>query len=176
MGYRTKFSIYVHSAPEDRKAILDDIEKTSGYSFDERDDDNGFAYLSDSGWGDCQKDLTEVSARHPDAIIECNGEGEDRDDSWSARYRAGLREERRMEQTMPPFQEILTDREKAAKTLAPSDAVAGLKDCHDILERVLRSRHAAFCSPSPSSTEAAVRKSVRQAANLLDITLSLLRA
>lgn len=68
-----------------------------------------------------------------------------------------------------------TDNEKTAKPMTPSDAVTGLKDCRDILENVLRSRHAAFCSPSPSSTEAAVRRSVRQAANLLDITLSLLR-
>lgn len=176
MGYRTNFSIYVLAPQEDREAILDDIQKTSGYTPEERDDDAGFAYIGDASWCNRDRDLKTVSLRHPEAIIEVQGEGDDRDDTWSARYRAGEKEEHEMEHILPPFRDILTEREKATRIPSPKETVDDLKTCRVLIERALSGRHIAFSSPCPSSTEAAVRNNVRRAFNLIDISLCLLRA
>lgn len=62
------------------------------------------------------------------------------------------------------------------RQLTPSEAVDALKQASGLIRRAAESRHVAFTSPSPSSTEAQVRRNVNQVRGLLDITLSLMRA
>lgn len=61
------------------------------------------------------------------------------------------------------------------RQLNPSEAVDALKQASALVRQAAGSRHAAFASPSPSSSEDQVRRNVKQIQGLLDISLSLLR-
>jgi hypothetical protein len=119
MGYDTNFSIHLYAKSEenvlDRKTcnkVFSYIEKQSGYKLDEKNPENGFAGLYEAHWYDCARDLAEVSKRHPGVIIEVDGEGEDRDDTWCARFLDGELERVEQETRFPPFKTILRPEEK----------------------------------------------------------------
>lgn len=59
--------------------------------------------------------------------------------------------------------------------LTSQETISALKQAHGLLSEVIESNHTAFASPSPSSSEAAIRKNTVHARNILDITLAILR-
>ncbi len=59
--------------------------------------------------------------------------------------------------------------------LTPAEAVDAIKQAYKLLSGATSSRHIIFTSPAPSSTEAAARKNIIQAKNLLDVTIALMR-
>lgn len=59
--------------------------------------------------------------------------------------------------------------------LSAEQAAAAIKQAFNLLADAIGSRHIVFTSPSPSSTEAAARRNIRNAKNNLDIAMSLMR-
>lgn len=85
MGYYTYFQIKtLTGTKEDFEAICNELSKKTGVYVDEA------GCVNESiKWYDWRKDLSEISERHPDVIIEVDGDGEVCDDLWRARFRNG---------------------------------------------------------------------------------------
>lgn len=111
MGYNTTYKLKLHNArPEQCKEVFKEIEETSKYTLDDIQDDE--AELADAHWYNYGHDLTKVSKKFPGIIIEIYAEGEDRNDTWQARYLNGNEEHIDIVTTLAPLSRILTDEEK----------------------------------------------------------------
>lgn len=119
MGYDTNFTLLLYNKQEGHaeqaktkfSEVFNDIEKQSGYTLSDRDEESGIVYLNESHWYDCEEDLQKVSKKHPDIIIVAQGEGEERDDNWETRFLDGKMESVRAQIVWPPFKEILIGNE-----------------------------------------------------------------
>lgn len=116
MGYRSNFNISVFAKdPDESRAVIKEIVEKSGYIFDQIED--GYAYVNDVKWYECEEDCAEVARNHPDVIITVNAEGEDVEGYWEARFQGDEKESHRYE--LPPFKRIILPYEKnrPAKTV-----------------------------------------------------------
>lgn len=112
------------------KEILDAIEKRSGYNIEENGSpDSGIVF--DAKWYDSEEDLVEVSKEFPEAVIEMDVEGEERDDNWSMRVRNGETEVIRARTVTPPFTKILKEGEQKEESLESSLMLLLEKDTLD---------------------------------------------
>jgi len=111
MGYYSNYSIIVMESPsnEESKEIINEIEKESGYHFEDKSGDS--ARSSDVKWYDYFDDIQRVAKRHPDAIIQVTREGEDREDTEIIRFKGDNHETLENEEIYPPFARILTGNE-----------------------------------------------------------------
>ncbi len=60
--------------------------------------------------------------------------------------------------------------------LTPDEAIQAIRTAYENVCKATESRHIVFTSPAPSTTESAIRKNIRNAKDLLEISLALLRA
>ena len=123
MEYKTDYSIQIHGGtPETNKAVLDAVQKAGKIPFDSkfsgcyREDADGYAYIEDLGCEACSDALLEQSRLHPEITIHLDASGEDKDDDWKTRYRAGEQETIRKKETFDPFTRILLPGEKKPVT------------------------------------------------------------
>lgn len=131
MGYDTFFNINI-TAPNKQEYDIVRKEIAGAADRNPHDIDGGF----EARWYECDKDLAAISKRHPGVLIEASGDGETRDDLWTARYRDGKSETIRFE-GLPHFKEILTPEEE---------------------EDVFRKASEAYDKALDALTEAAVRR------------------
>ena len=75
MGYYTNYEVTVEGDMNDE--ALDDLIKTSGYSWDGNE-------LRDAKWYDWDNDLKSVSELYPSCKFTLNGVGEEYPDIWQA--------------------------------------------------------------------------------------------
>lgn len=85
MSYITHYSIYLHGEA-DYKTIFEEIEQQSDERLEILTNGSG-ACVYDTSWGNVLDDLSAVAQKHPEAIIEVYAEGEDRNDTWEARFK-----------------------------------------------------------------------------------------
>ena len=115
MGYITYFDLTLVGDEEKVEAFKKDLLEESKSDDGEIDRDVEelleCGYLSAKlynleGW------IDEVAPRHPDVLVILNGDGEESDDLWEARWKGDKSE--RQEAVIPPFTtpELLTEREK----------------------------------------------------------------
>ena len=123
MEYKTDYSIQIHGGtPETNKAVLDAVQQAGNIPFGNmfsgcyRKDADGYAYIEDLGCDACRKALLEQSRLHPEVTIHLDASGEDKDDDWKARFRAGEEETIRKKETFDPFSRILLPGEKKPVT------------------------------------------------------------
>ena len=95
---KTDYSIQIHGGtPETNKAVLDAVQQAGNIPFGHlysgcyREDADGYAYIEDLGCEACSDALLEQSRLHPEITIHLDASGEDKDDDWKTRYRAGNR-------------------------------------------------------------------------------------
>jgi len=104
MGYLTYFTLdIVSGSDEDFDALVGDIREKTGIDFSR---DNS----AEAKWYDCEKDMTALSMKYPDLVVQLDGDGEDSDDLWSERFRNGECESVGVE--MPDFIRITTETER----------------------------------------------------------------
>ena len=115
MGYYTYFQIAFEGDKDKVEAFKKDLLEES------KDDDGDIdGYLEDllsySGVEaklyDLEDWINAVAPRHPDVLVILDGDGEESDDNWQARWK-GDKSERRFA-VIPPFttKELLTENEK----------------------------------------------------------------
>lgn len=63
---------------------------------------------------------------------------------------------------------------KEKTPLTPAEAVEAAKAAHDLLKKVTESRHIAFTSPAPCTSEVVIRNNIRNAVTHLEIALSMM--
>lgn len=105
MGYDNNFLLYFHGGnSEERKQVMEEIEKESGYTLTDKDDEE--AHLYESHWYDYERDITKVAKKHPDIIIEVWREGEERGDGEGTRFKKDERESVKLKYVWPEFKNI----------------------------------------------------------------------
>lgn len=106
MGYSTYFTLNkIQGSDEDFNALVKDIEEKSGVDFSE---ENG----QSARWYDYYEDMTALSKKYPDLVVQLDGDGEDSDDIWEARFHNGNVETVGFE--MLPFCQIATRDERVS--------------------------------------------------------------
>lgn len=104
MGYFTYFTLNkISGSDEDYNALIGDIREKTGYDFSNDT-------VVEGKWYDCDEDMTELSKKYPDLIVQMDGDGENSDDIWASRYHNGERESKGFE--MLPFCRIATREER----------------------------------------------------------------
>lgn len=114
MGYMTDYEI--EAGPFDDKEQAEFFEfkmgKQIGYAFDGSvsiGPDNKYRFratLNDVKWYSCQTDMTGVSLAFPYVTIDVEGDGEESDDQWKARFFNGDSERVEAIVTFPEFQRL----------------------------------------------------------------------
>ena len=153
MGYYNNFIITIireqdksglRESIAENKAIFEEIEKKSGYTFDNVNDDT--ARLYETTWSDAVEDIESVARKHQDVIIDLTCQGEDRNDNWAMRFQGDKKETVTAEIEWPEFTTILSPEEKTPKARyqrfqkALKDWIDFQESLHkDILERLRES-------------------------------------
>lgn len=104
MSYITHFTIYLHGNA-DYKTIFEEIEQQSDERVEVQDNGN-VACVYDTRWGNVLDDLSAVAQNHPEVIIEVYAEGEDRNDTWEARFKGDDVETVEYYSVRPEFKKI----------------------------------------------------------------------
>ena len=109
MGYMTYYGVSViGGSADEQNAIFKEISKAVyGDENGASDIETGF----EAKWYDCEDDVTTISRRHPDIIIEVTGDGESSEDIWAERFRGGDTETLRFD-GLPDFKTILAPGEE----------------------------------------------------------------
>ena len=79
MGYYTRFELEVIEGNDDLVQTFRDENEYAEYAI------NG----NKCKWDDHEKDIKEFSQKHPDAIFQLTGEGEESGDLWIEYYKNG---------------------------------------------------------------------------------------
>lgn len=114
MGYYTSYSLTMYGEKEKIEAaqqtLLEETKDSQGYDGDIKE-------LIETGgvWAKCydlEDQLTSVAEKHPDVLIILEGDGENSDDLWEARWKGT--EYEKQEAKIPPFtnKNLLTESEK----------------------------------------------------------------
>lgn len=111
MGYLSNFTVSLMTRDtgkyidlQEQEKIFQEIEEQSRYQFNTEGD---MLQLNEAKWYDVHDDLTKISKKHPEIIIQVEVEGENRDDNWKARYLNGESESVRAKIVFPKFEEIV---------------------------------------------------------------------
>ena len=153
MGYYNDFIITIlreqdkAGLPEsiaENKAIFEEIEQKSDYTFNDVNDDT--ARLYEATWSDAVEDVESVARKHQNVIINLTCQGEDRNDNWAMRFHGDKEETITAEIEWPEFTTILSPEEKTPKARYQrfQNALKGWLDFQeslrkDILERLRKS-------------------------------------
>lgn len=106
MGYITTYSLcLIEGVKEEYDALVAELKDKTGLDFSDDDSHESKRCESDLG-------LAELTEKHPGITVELYCRGEDSEDVWKSRYRAGERESVGME--MSSFVVLATARERAA--------------------------------------------------------------
>ena len=119
MGYYTNFNLEI-DGPVDAcdKAIADmesaalEAEVKGRPKYGSLEDNLCYLYAvyegnaDSSKWYDHEKDMREISKRHPDVLFTLSGEGEESGDIWKAYHKNGKAQECRAKITFDDYDEI----------------------------------------------------------------------
>lgn len=170
MGYNTHFTISMEGSDEAKAKAIAELRKIyqgPGFIIEEVTDDkkalNLLEYGFEAHWYDFGEDCHRIALAVPDVLIIVNGQGEDRDDIWEARYKGDLSELAKAVILDPQ----ITD-ERLLGTSDSQSLPAGTVDktltiARNQLLSITRSGYIPFTSPAPSSTEKAVKQAILDA-------------
>jgi hypothetical protein len=90
MGYTTKYDIVISGAGNANRAIkIAEDEFEFEYHDYQVFEDGTITAFQEGKWYDWEKEVTAISAKFPDLLIEIDGDGEESDDFWKARIKNG---------------------------------------------------------------------------------------
>lgn len=143
MSYLTKLHIRaVSGTTEERIAVLDKISECLELSSCSKDD-----YTIRDEYYRCSvdEDIEEaaiLTKDHPDVIVEVVAEGEERADLWRARMQDGRYErvDAEIDDTLPPFREILLPNDKPSQDEKNANAGAPTKKATTVYSAVIVER------------------------------------
>lgn len=114
MGYDSNFQLSILRCKDEDEGhtIIQEIEKESGYTFENESSDS--AELHEAHWYDAVSDIASVARRHPEAVIQLFRDGEDKDDTEITRFRGDERETLQPQVIWPPFETIILPEDENA--------------------------------------------------------------
>lgn len=107
MGYYTKYNVTITGAGNANRAIkIAEDEFEFGRHDYQVFEDGMITYFYDGKWYGWKDEVTAISAKFPDLLIEIEGDGEDDDDFWRARIKGGECEIVKGKIVYPEFQRV----------------------------------------------------------------------
>ena len=104
-----------------------------------------------------------LSKKNPEATIQLECVGEDRDDEWMQRFKDGETEIIEMKQVWERFQTIMTDDEKKKADETKPGVLEKMQQALDLLSSIRGSGYWPYASPAPCSTEVRIKKNLDSA-------------
>ena len=114
MSYITHITICLHG-DADNKTIFEEIEQQSGERVNVQDNGSA-ACVYDARWRNVMEDISVVAEKHPEVIIEVYAEGEDRNDTWEARFKGDDVETVEYYSVRPEFRKIRLPKDEKRDT------------------------------------------------------------
>lgn len=113
MGYNTFFSIsHIEGNESSYKEVVNELNELS-----QLDLENG----ESAHWYDSDADCKAVARKHPDVMFQIDGDGENYNDCWCARYKGDMFEI--VSSVIPPFRKLQSEDEKAREASKPDDTL-----------------------------------------------------